>query len=90
MHGSYIISLQKDACGSYRDVGPELAELVGTGEASGAGADDDDVRLCVPVHVFEVAGGHGARDLWASNRRARRGSEQTQEEVVKFLMSSRS
>mmetsp|Transcript_14532 Transcript_14532/g.36150 ORF Transcript_14532/g.36150 Transcript_14532/m.36150 type:complete len:201 (+) Transcript_14532:167-769(+) len=45
------------------DLGGGLAQLVRAGEAGGAGADDDDVRLSELVEIAEVARRHGARHL---------------------------
>lgn len=39
-----------------------LGELVGAGEACGAGADDDDVGVGVGDHVGHVSAGHFAGD----------------------------
>jgi hypothetical protein len=45
------------------EVGTLLAEDVGSAQATGSSADDDDVGLSVVVQVLEVATGHSARDF---------------------------
>lgn len=44
-----------------------LGQLVGAGETSRAGADDDHIALRVLVQVLEVTAGHGAADLQKKN-----------------------